>query len=275
MSSTATVFTHSIGRKVVMGLTGLFLVTFLFVHVGGNSLLFIPDDGRTFNAFVKFMTTNPLIKGLELVLAAGFIFHIIYAFILTAKNNAARPVKYAFKGAKDKGSSWVSRNMIWTGGIVLLFLLLHIPMFYGTYHFNKTGNGTVTLQKAFEDNWKVKEEVAVNGVTIVKKDSYVGTDEMLFVQANDLQNKEVKALSMTQIVKESFSNPLMAGFYVICMVFLSLHLMHGFQSGFRTLGLVHKKYTPLIKFAGIVIAGVIPFLFALMPIVYYIRETMM
>ena len=159
MSSTATVFTHSIGRKVVMGLTGLFLVTFLFVHVGGNSLLFIPDDGRTFNAFVKFMTTNPVIKALELVLAAGFIFHIIYAFILTAKNNSARPVKYAFKGAKDKGSSWVSRNMFWTGGVVLIFLALHIPMFYGAYHFNKTGNGTITLQQAFEDNWKVKKDI--------------------------------------------------------------------------------------------------------------------
>ncbi|MEL6132672.1 MAG: hypothetical protein AAFR59_04830, partial [Bacteroidota bacterium] len=220
------------------------------------------------------MTTNPLIKGLELVLAAGFILHIVYAFILNAKNNAARPVKYAFKGAKDKGSSWVSRNMIWTGGVVLLFLLLHIPMFYGAYHFDKNGNGTVTLQQAFEDNWKVKEDVTAEGVTIVKKDSYVGTEEMIFVQANNMQDKQVKALSMTQIVKESFSDPLMAGFYVICMVFLSLHLMHGFQSGFRTLGLVHKKYTPLIKLAGIVIAGVIPFLFAMMPIVFYIRETM-
>ncbi|MEO0898751.1 MAG: succinate dehydrogenase cytochrome b subunit [Bacteroidota bacterium] len=276
MSSATTVFSQSIGRKVVMGLSGLFLVSFLFVHVGGNLLLFAPllggpENGAAFNAFVRFMTTNPLIKVMEYVLASGFIIHIIYGFIISLKNNAARPVKYQYNKAKDKGSSWFSRNMIWTGIIVLIYLVVHIPMFYGKYHFAHEGNQVVTIEEAYVSNVKVKDDIkAADGTIVLEHGHYIFEKDWLRIKEADINvDQEVHALSMTELTKQSFSNPLIAGFYALSMLFLAFHLMHGFQSGFRSLGLVHKKYMPLIKAGGYFIAVVIPFLFALMPIGFY------
>ncbi len=257
-----------------MGLSGLFLVSFLFVHVGGNALLFIPDDGESFNEFVQFMTSNPLIKALELVLAAGFIIHIVYGIVLTLRNNQARPQKYVFNKAKDKGSSWVSRNMIGTGTIVLVFLAIHIVMFYGRYHYGP--GGPVSLSTAQVYSYQVSEEFEVEGYVFPKK-SYIEVEDIALLKAAgvNVDEVEITALSMTEVVKESFRNPLIVGFYVIAVIMLALHLAHGFQSAFRTLGLVHGKYMPLIITLGYGIGIVIPTLFALMPIVIFFREVVM
>lgn len=278
MSSAATVFSHSIGRKVVMGVSGLFLVTFLFVHVGGNLLLFAPlfggsADGATFNAFVRFMTTNPLIKVMEYLLAFGFLIHIIYGIMVTAKNYTARPVKYAFNKAKDKGSTWFSRNMIATGMIVLIYLAVHVPMFWGKYHFAHNGNMTMTVEQAYRENVKVKENLVdeSKNVVLLEKGEYIFNKDFARLQAAGYDmDKKVPVLSMTELTKEAFKNPLIALFYAASMLFLAFHLTHGFQSGFRTLGLVHKKYMPLIKASGYFISIVIPLLFALMPIAFYL-----
>ncbi|MDP5169759.1 MAG: succinate dehydrogenase cytochrome b subunit [Bacteroidia bacterium] len=268
--STATVFSYSIGRKLVMGITGLFLVSFLFVHLGGNALLFIPDNGETFNAFVRFMTTNPLIKVLEWGLFAGFIVHIIYAAILTRQNAAARPTAYAFKGNQGKSANWFSRNMGLTGTIFLVFLLSHITMFWGAYKFGDS-NGQATLEQAYTFSYKVKEDVIVpDGTVIVKSGHYIDFEELTLARNMGLSTKPVAIKNMTGIVADSFKQWWIVLLYVCAMVVLGLHLNHGFQSAFRSVGFVHSKYSGFLSKLGTGIAVVFPAVFALMPILYFL-----
>ncbi|GAB4425295.1 MAG: succinate dehydrogenase/fumarate reductase cytochrome b subunit [Bacteroidia bacterium] len=268
MSALALAFSNSVGRKYVMGLTGLFLVSFLFVHLGGNALLFIDDGGVAFNAFVRFMTTNPVIHVMEWVLFGGFILHIVYAAILTRQNNLARPDRYVFSGNKGKSSTWFSRNMGLTGTIVLAFLVIHIVMFWGRYKFGES-MGTVSIEEAYTYSWKVMEDFTPEGLVLVKKGEYVDFEDLAQARLMNASETQVQGISMTEVVKASFSNPFISLFYVLAMGLLALHLSHGFQSAFRTLGLVHNKYTPLIQGAGYVIAIVVPFIFAMMPVVYF------
>lgn len=268
--STATVLSYSIGRKIIMGVTGLFLVSFLFVHLGGNALLFIPDQGETFNAFVQFMTSNPVIKVLEWVLFGGFILHIIYAAIVSRQNNSARPTGYAFKGNQGKSSSWFSRNMGWTGTIFLVFLASHITMFWGSYKFGDS-NGTATLEKAYTHSYKIKEDVKLADETmLIESGHYLDFEQLTAARAAGIADQEVAIKNMTAIVTESFGQWWIVLLYVVAMVILAFHLNHGFQSAFRSLGFVHTKYTPLITKAGTFIAVFFPLAFAMMPVVYFL-----
>ena len=122
------VFTSSVGKKVIMSLTGLFLCLFLVVHLSGNLLLFKHDGGVAFNAYSEFMSTNGFIRFNEFVLLFGFLFHIIDSLVLTLKNRSARPVRYAIN-KPSANSSLASRNMGITGSIVLVFLVIHLRTF--------------------------------------------------------------------------------------------------------------------------------------------------
>ncbi len=82
----ARMFSYTIGRKLIMALTGIFLVTFLIVHVVGNFQLFAGDNGVSFNEYSHHLTTNPFIKTVEWGLLFGFGFHIIDGFILYFQN---------------------------------------------------------------------------------------------------------------------------------------------------------------------------------------------
>lgn len=252
----------------MMGITGLFLVSFLFVHLGGNALLFIPDNGETFNAFVEFMTTNPVIKVLEWVLFAGFIFHIIYAAILTRQNRAARGGGYAFSGNQGKSSSWFSRNMGLTGTIFFVFLASHVAMFWGAYKFGSS-NDQATLEEAYVYSYKVADGVTLNdGTVLVEPGDYISFEELTLARNNGIAEEVVPVKNMTMIVQESFQQWWIVLLYVVAMVILGLHLQHGFQSAFRTLGFVHTKYTPFLTKAGTAIAIFFPLAFAAIPIVY-------
>lgn len=121
-------FKTSIGKKVIMSVTGLFLIVFLLVHLTLNLLVLADEDGSTFNAAAHFMGTNPIMKIMEWALAAGFIFHMLYATILTLKNRAARPVKYEV--SNDSDSTWSSQNMFITGAAIITFLVLHIINYF-------------------------------------------------------------------------------------------------------------------------------------------------
>ncbi len=270
MSASSAVFNHSIGRKLVMGLSGLFLVSFLFVHVGGNTLLFLQDEGVTFNKFVRFMTTNPVIKVLELVLFGGFIIHMVYAAIITRQNQQARPGGYEHKGGDKAGSPWVSRNMGLTGSIILLFLIVHVAGFWGRFHF--AGGEAISLKTAYVEGWKVTEVQAVKdqfGQLVQEPDSYL-TLESYTALANAGVD-EVQGMSMYRMVESAFQQWYIVLLYVVAVALLALHLSHGFQSAFRTVGLIHKKYTPLVKGAGLFIAVVIPVIFALMPVYFFFK----
>ena len=98
MSTTSSNFIQSsLGKKLLMGLTGLFLISFLLIHCLLNSFIFFNDGGLMFNEGAKFMAKNPIIRIMEYVLFAGLILHCVQALILTMQNNKARPVKYAVK----------------------------------------------------------------------------------------------------------------------------------------------------------------------------------
>lgn len=131
-------FTHALsstlGRKVIMSLTGLFLITFLIVHVSGNMLLFKDDGGEAFNLYAEFMTTNPLIKIASYILYTGIILHVIYSIILTSANRSARPVGYKL-AHPNQNSTWRSRNMGILGTIIFIFLVIHLRSFWYEMHF--------------------------------------------------------------------------------------------------------------------------------------------
>ncbi len=130
----ASFLNSSIGKKFLMSLSGLFLISFLLVHLIVNSMILFDPSGVLFNNAAHFMGTNPIIRVVEPVLAIGFILHIIYAGILTLKNQWARPVGYN-KENNGKSSTWASRNMFVLGSLVLIFLVIHISNFFWKVKF--------------------------------------------------------------------------------------------------------------------------------------------
>ena len=212
-------FNYSIGKKFIMGITGIFLILFLIVHCSLNALVFMNDGGETFNAAAEFMGHNWLVRVLEIGLFLGFILHIVQSLILTLENKKARKIGYAVSHA-NANSKWYSRSMGLLGTLILIFLIIHLRHFWVVSRFT--------------------DEISSGQETLF--------DEM----------------------KEVFSSPIPVIIYILSMVSLSYHLMHGFQSAFQTLGLYHKKYTPIIKKIGYIYSIIIPFLFALMPLAFYL-----
>ncbi len=128
--------TSSVGKKVLMSLTGLFLVTFLIVHLIGNLQLLYPNvlsASEKFNVYAVFMTTFPLIKATSYLLYGSIILHALVALFLTLQNKKARPTAYAVNGNAEK--SWASRNMGILGSILLFFIIMHMGQFWFQYHF--------------------------------------------------------------------------------------------------------------------------------------------
>ena len=118
----------SITKKIVMALVGLFLITFLVVHLSINLLLLRNDEGAAFRVAVEFMTTNPLIKVMEIFLMGGFAIHIVIGLIIQIQNWMARPVRYKIEGYSHL--SFFSKYMIHTGAIIFVFLCIHFFNFY-------------------------------------------------------------------------------------------------------------------------------------------------
>ena len=126
--------TSSIGKKIILSLSGLFLIAFLCIHLALNLLLIVDNSGELFNIGAHFMATNPLIKIIEPILALGFISHIVLASILTLQNRSARPVKYDLRNQAGN-CTWSSRNMYILGGLVLIFLVVHLWNFWWKIKF--------------------------------------------------------------------------------------------------------------------------------------------
>ena len=151
--------TSSLGKKVVMALTGLFLMSFLVIHCALNALIFYNDGGVNFNAGAEFMGSNPIIRIVEIVLFIGIVLHIYQALILTLGNNKARPVKYAVNAASST-SKWYSRSMGLLGTLILMFLIIHLKHFWVVSRFtDQITGGHETLyhemKEVFEQTWVV------------------------------------------------------------------------------------------------------------------------
>jgi succinate dehydrogenase / fumarate reductase, cytochrome b subunit len=126
-------FSSTLGRKLLMALTGLFLILFLLVHLIGNLQLLHADEGKAFNVYAHFMTSNPLIITISIGNFAFIFLHIIWAAILTRRNRAARgPAGYA---VNKNSSTLTSRNMGILGTLILIFLVIHLKGFWYQTHF--------------------------------------------------------------------------------------------------------------------------------------------
>jgi succinate dehydrogenase / fumarate reductase cytochrome b subunit len=122
-------FNSSIGKKIVMALTGIFLVVFLVVHCYVNANVFFSHAEENFNRAAHFMGTNLLIRITEVGLFAGFILHIVQGYKLELQNRAKRKSRYAVT-AGNKTSKWYSRSMAILGTLILLFLIVHLAHFW-------------------------------------------------------------------------------------------------------------------------------------------------
>lgn len=254
MSNSKPVLSSSLGRKLIMSLTGIFLCTFLIVHLIGNLQLFNNDAGYSFNKYAYLMTHFAPIKVVSYLLYASIILHAVYALILTLKNKAARPVAYAQYDGKAN-SKWNSRNMGILGTVILVFLATHMQNFWWKYHNDQLpyieyrtdlATGETTSKELQASEFREYQETVENNVEIIK--------------AKDLYRQ----------VDFAFQNIGLVILYLISMAALAFHMIHGFTSAFQTLGLSHKKYLPIIQGLGVWLFGVIiPIGFALMPLYFY------
>lgn len=220
----------TIGRKILMALSGFFLMFFLLQHLTINLLSVISPD--TFNEVSQFMGTNPVVQfALQPVLIFAVFFHFIMGIVLELQNRKARTVKYAYS-KPGTNSSWVSRNMIVTGLVVLAFLGLH-----------------------FYDFW-------VHEIT----EKYIDGDMTGLINPND-PNSGYRYYG--ELI-EKFEDPIRVLLYVLSFILLSLHLMHGFQSSFQSVGV--SKGKNFIKTFGNVFAIAVPAGFVFIAIFHYLQH---
>jgi succinate dehydrogenase / fumarate reductase, cytochrome b subunit len=220
------VFTSSVGKKLVMGLTGISLVLFLIVHAGINACIFADlvdpnENGAMFNKAAHFMGSTVLIRIMEIGLFAGILLHIYQGYLLTLENKQKRAVGYAVT-YKD-GSKWYSRSMGLLGTLILIFLILHLYHFWVSARFTHQGLDPVTY----------------NGI--------------------EMHN-------MFALMKATFSEWWIIAVYSAGCISLAYHLAHGFQSAFRTLGVYNNRYTLMLTSIGYAYSIIIALVFILMPL---------
>ena len=217
-----------------MGLTGFFLISFLVVHCGVNAMIFFNDGGETFNHWGHFMGSNLIIRTMELGLFAGLILHIVQGLLLWSQNSKAKPVKYKVNKASTN-SKWYSRSMGLLGTLILLFLIMHLYHFWLPSRFGGMGN------------IHPLNEIAL------------GTE----YNGQKVHNLYAEMLTVFQ------NNLLVTVIYVLGVVSLFWHLLHGFQSAFQTFGINNKRYLPIIRSMGIAYSVIICLVFAAMPVSMY------
>ena len=199
-----------------MALTGLFLCSFLAVHLYGNLFLFVSE--HAFNEHAESFASNLLIRTIEVLLFFAIVAHAATGLYVTKQNRAARPVRY--RRHRSAGfRTLASRSMFITGSIVFIYLVIHIRNFFYETRFGAVHDGD----------------------------------------------------SLYRLVINTFTIPGYAILYLVAMLLLGVHLAHGFQSAFRSLGIEHARYTPLIRGLGLTFAIAVPAAFASMPLYFLLQ----
>ena len=219
----------SIGRKIAMSISAFFLLIFILQHFAINILsVFNPD---AFNEVSHFMGTNPLVQFvLQPVLIFGVVFHFLMGFVLEFKNRASRRVSYAVNNG-NANSTWMSRNMIYSGGFILVFLVIH-----------------------FIDFWI--PELNIKYVT--------GDTSGLLADGSDyryFEELQYKFVPLWRVI-----------LYCVGFIFLSLHLLHGFNSAFQSVG-GNNKYTNSLKGFGKAYAVLIPLGFIVIALFHFFNNS--
>lgn len=206
-----------------MALSAFFLLFFLLQHLIINVTSVF--SAATFNSLSHFMGTNSLIQFvMQPILLFGIVFHFFMGFILEFKNRNSREVSYVMsKGSAS--SSWMSKNMLYSGLVILAFMGFH-----------------------FVDFW-------IPELTY----KYIET------------NPSDPDRYFSELVHK-FQYPVRVVIYVVAFILLALHLLHGFQSAFQSMGMNHKKYTPAIKKLGTAYAIFIPLGFIFIALFHYINS---
>jgi succinate dehydrogenase / fumarate reductase, cytochrome b subunit len=216
----------SVSKKLVVSLSGIFLIIFLVVHLGVNLTMLFGAD--TYNSVAHWMSTNPAILAMRPVLALGVILHVVLSAYLWLTNLRARPQRYAMVDPAG-GSTWAGRNMLVLGVLVLLFLILHIASFSIPMTFGEM------------------DKVEVSGTLV--KDAYT-------------------------MVTGQFAVWWYSLIYIVAMVFLGLHLSHGFQSAFQTLGISDQSWRRRWTCLGNIYSVVVAAGFAALPIFFLVQALM-
>ena len=229
-------FTSAVGRKIVMALTGLFLISFLIVHVGLNSCIFFDlntrftnpnDNGEMFNKAAHFMGSTIVTRLLEIVLFIGFLIHIIQGYVVEIKNKKLRNKGYSI-GLGNRGSKWYSRSMAILGTLIFLYLIMHVSQFWIPSRITKS------------------------------------LEEVQYGNDKPIHNLYLKMF-------ETFQHPVIVILYLIGVLSLAFHLFHGFQTAFRTMGVHNNRYLAMLKGLGYAFTIIVCFLFAMMPISMYFQ----
>ena len=147
-------FTSSVGQKIIMSLTGLFLCSFLTIHLIGNLSLFKNDNGVSFNSYSHFMSTNPIIRTIEIGLFLGFFYHIIQGLYLWRKNKNSRPVDYDVYEL-EQNTKFADRIAVLSGAVILFFLVAHLYTFFVPTRFYGETDSFKLVTEAFKNPYYV------------------------------------------------------------------------------------------------------------------------
>lgn len=292
--SKSAILKSSIAKKYWMALTGLFLCTFLIGHLIGNLQLIMihgEEGKRAFNEYAYFMSHNPFIKALSYLTYLSIVFHAIDGIMLAVQNKKARPEKYAYENAAANSSS-ASRNMAVLGTAILIFIVTHMVNFWWKMKYSSDPMPlhvkTLSLPNQMTGQTQNME------VYLSTKGDYIPKDQVEVKHGTEFYAKNIdlklgegykdlhsavmaffgqKGKVMSPDGKTDGANS-MAGaataLYVLSMLVLAFHLWHGFSSAFQSLGVRHKRYTPIIEIVGKGFAVIVPLLFAIIPVLIFI-----
>jgi succinate dehydrogenase / fumarate reductase cytochrome b subunit len=216
------VLAHTLSRKNLMALTGLFLCFFLVIHLFGNLQLLLPADVARwqFNFYSKLLSENLFIQLVSYFLFASILAHVLYALLITIQNRRSNGQRYEYD-RRSASSQWYSRKMGLLGTIILFFLVIHLRDFWYQLQF-----GHLPLDKDGQ------------------KDLYT-------------------------LVVSVYQNVWYVLIYVLSMVALGYHLLHGFFSAARTLGFYNARYVQWVRIIGWLYSIGISAGFALIPVYIY------
>ncbi|NTW02806.1 MAG: succinate dehydrogenase cytochrome b subunit [Oscillochloris sp.] len=222
MTGVLTLYRSSIGKKVVMAVTGIFLVSFLIIHMYGNTKMFY--GAEVFNAYAAGLRDfghpvlghEHLLWVMRILLLASIVGHIWSAFALTAQSQKSAYANGVSKikryGQKQRRTGYAAYTMRFGGVVIFLFIIYHL------LHF--------TL-----------------GMVGYSPNQYIAEQHGVYNAYNN--------------VVVGFQHPLVSGFYILAMIFLGLHLFHGIWSAFQTLGLNNEKYTSTWRGIAILVTAII------------------
>lgn len=222
MNLATALFSSSIGRKLLMAITGLVLIGFVTGHLIGNLHIFGPPD--EINGYAHFLQgLGPVLWIFRITLLAMVVLHIWAAVVLTLENRKARPSKYDFKNTIR--ATLASRAMRVTGVVVFAFIVYHLA------HFTIGVGGSFTQGGNFKSalpHYVMQHDFHLVGLLLVKG----GTE------VHDVYS----------MVVQGFQSPIVSGFYIIAVGLLAFHLWHGIESMFQTLGLKTGRWSQCLRF---------------------------